>query len=72
MRHSTFTELLVGEFGRAYAASLARDHVLTALGDTAEQALARGIPVRTVWNAVCDDFDVPPERRLGADKPARR
>lgn len=54
------------EFGPAYAGSLARDHVIGALGDrTATQALADGEPPRRVWVALCDDMDVPEERRFG-------
>lgn len=61
------------EFGAAYAGTLARDHVIHALGDrTVEQALAEGEPPRRVWQALCDDMDVPEPRRLGRDvKPAR-
>ncbi len=73
MRHSQFWTLLREEFGEAYAASLARDHTFAALGDrTAEQALADGIPPRDVWSAVCADFDVPPARRFGRDRPPGR
>ncbi len=55
-------------FGAAYAGSLARDHVLGALGQrSAVQALADGVPPRQVWEALCDDMDVPAERRLGRD-----
>lgn len=54
------------EFGHAYAGSLARDHVLGALGNrTVAQALGDGEPPRTVWLALCDDMDVPASRRLG-------
>ena len=56
------------EFGAAYAGSLARDHVLGALGNrTVVQALADGEAPRAVWEALCTDMDVPPERRLGRD-----
>lgn len=54
------------EFGSRYADSLARDHVLGALGDrTVLQAIEDGVPPRTVWEAVCEDLDVPESRRLG-------
>lgn len=54
------------EFGPAYSGSLARDHVIGALGDrTAAQALADGEPPRRVWVALCEDMDVPEERRFG-------
>ena len=68
MRHSRLAELLEDEFGPAYAATIRRDHVLVSLGgDTVDGALARGIPPRQVWAAICADFDVPPQRRLGRE-----
>lgn len=73
MRHSDLWRLLGEEFGRGYAASLAHDHALSTLGSrTVKQALADGVPPRQVWLAVCEDFRVPPERRLGRDRPRRR
>ena len=61
------------EFGEAYARLLARTHVLGALGGrTAEESLEQGERPRTVWRALCDDLDVPEERRLGRDHPPRR
>ncbi|HSU75403.1 MAG TPA: DUF3046 domain-containing protein [Terrabacter sp.] len=68
MRISHFWTLMDDEFGAAYAGSLARDHVLGALGNrTVVQALADGEPPRAVWEAICVDMDVPQERRLGRD-----
>jgi hypothetical protein len=65
---SHFWTLMEDEFGEGYARSLARDHVLGALGNrTVLQALADGDPPRRVWEALCDDLDVPAERRLGRD-----
>jgi hypothetical protein len=56
------------EFGPAYARSLARDHVLGALGNrTPLEALETGIKPREAWLALCADMDVPPERRLGKE-----
>ncbi|MEI2732514.1 MAG: DUF3046 domain-containing protein [Dermatophilaceae bacterium] len=73
MRHSDLRRLLDEEFGPAYAASLARDHTLTALGSrTVERALSDGIPPRQVWLAVCEDFQVPPDRRHGLERRPRR
>lgn len=72
MRHSQLQQMLADEFGAGYAATLLRDHVLTALGGrTGEQALADGIPPQQVWAAVCADFDVPPARRFGRERPNR-
>ena len=53
------------EFGEVYAGVLLRDHWLTALGATGLEALDRGIPAREVWVAVCDEMQVPIERRHG-------
>jgi hypothetical protein len=75
MRMSDFWRLMDDEFGAAYARSLARDHVLGALGNrTPLQALDSGVPPREVWSAMCADMDVPAERRLGreARSPKRR
>jgi hypothetical protein len=66
MRISDFWRLMDDEFGAAYAHSLARDHVLGALGNrTSLQALESGITPREAWLALCADMDVPVERRLG-------
>jgi hypothetical protein len=64
VRLTQFRELMTDEFGAARAASVARDHVLAALGGrTVEEALEAGIDPRRVWLAVCDAYDVPPARR---------
>jgi DUF3046 family protein len=70
---SEFWDLVDTEFGRSSSRTLTRDHVLAALGNrTAEQALAAGVPPRDVWLALCDDLDVPPERRFGREMPRER
>jgi hypothetical protein len=52
------------QFGEAYADSVAKDHVLSALGSrTVHQALADGEDPKVVWRAVCDAFRVPERRR---------
>lgn len=72
MRLSAFWQLMEEEFGPAYARSLADRHVLGVLGGvTASEALAGGTSPRRVWEAICDDLDVPEERRLGRDVPTR-
>ena len=51
-------------FGESYADSLARDHVLSTLsGRTVEQALSEGEDAKTVWRAVCAEFEVPARER---------
>lgn len=61
------------EFGAAYAPSLARSHVLAALGGrTPHEALEAGCAPREVWLAVCEDLDVPESRRHGRELPPPR
>jgi hypothetical protein len=68
MRISDFWRLMDDEFGPAYAHSLARDHVLGALGNrTPMQALESGTKPREAWLALCADMDVPAERWLGKE-----
>jgi hypothetical protein len=72
VRLSEFRRLMNDEFGEAYAGTVARRHSIRALGSrTAEEALEAGVPPRTVWLALCDDMDVPEERRFGKDRKAR-
>lgn len=73
MRMSEFWQLVDDEFGTGYGRTLVRDQVLQALGDrTGEQALAAGERPRTVWVALCEALDVPPQRRWGRDpRPSR-
>lgn len=66
VRLADFWELARAEFGPGYAASLVDQHVIGSLeGRTARAALDDGVAPRLVWSALCDDFDVPAERRLG-------
>ena len=65
VRQTDFWERMRRSFGESYADSLARDHVLATLaGRTVEQALADGEDVKTVWRAVCSEFEVPAPERL--------
>jgi len=64
VRLSEFWERMRTQFGDTYAASVAKDHVFAELGDrTVEQALADGEDAKTVWRAVCAEFDVPQNLR---------
>jgi hypothetical protein len=73
VRSSEFWELMREEFGSGYAATLAREHVVSALGErTADQALADGLDARDVWLALCADLEVPRERWFGRDDPRKR
>ncbi len=46
------------------AQSVVRDHVFAALGGrTAADALEAGLPVRRVWLAICEEYEVPVKDR---------
>ncbi len=54
---------------------LMTDLVLGAVGNrTASEALEAGVPPRDIWLALCDETDVPAERRYGVGRlePRRR
>ncbi|SDC47487.1 Protein of unknown function [Actinokineospora iranica] len=56
--------MLAEEFGVSRADTIARDHVFAALGGrTVDQALEAGLPTKEIWQAVCDAFEIPAERR---------
>jgi hypothetical protein len=64
VRLTEFWERMNSQFGQEYAASVAQDYVLAAIGGrTVNQALADGVPVKSIWRAVCDAFDVPDSLR---------
>lgn len=64
MRLSEFWQRMRAQFGDSYASSVAKDHVLAELGGrTVDQALADGVDAKTVWRAVCEEFDVPSSLR---------
>jgi Protein of unknown function (DUF3046) len=64
VRLTVFWEKMRGQFGEAYAASVAKDYVLAGLGGaTVNQALAAGKEPKTVWLAVCEAFEIPEEAR---------
>ncbi|WP_127472597.1 DUF3046 domain-containing protein [Microbacterium sulfonylureivorans] len=68
MRRSEFDRAVRDEFG-AGAGGLIVDLVLASLGSrTAAQALDGGVPPRDVWLALCEEMDVPAERRYGAGR----
>ncbi|GAA1845536.1 DUF3046 domain-containing protein [Agromyces salentinus] len=71
MKLSEFQFAVDQEFGPAYGAVVVTDLALAGVGGrTAREALAAGVPARTVWFALCDATDVPEERRHGAGRPA--
>jgi len=66
MRLSEFRLAISDEFGEAYGKVLTHDLVLGELGGlTADQAVAKGIPARAIWLALCRASDVPESRWYG-------
>lgn len=64
MRITVFRRMMDDEFGEMRAATISADHVFTALGGvTVDGAIDQGIDPRTIWQAVCEEFDVPEARR---------
>ncbi len=52
------------QFGAVYSQSVAKDYVLSGIGDrTVAQALTDGEDVRVIWRAVCAAFPVPERLR---------
>ena len=73
VRRTEFWRLMEDEFGGPRARMLADHHALTSLGSvSAAVALERGDSPKTVWQAICADLGVPPERRFGRDRPVKR
>lgn len=72
MRLTEFHQLIADEFGRREGEWIAHSHVLTVAdgsSGTAEELIDAGVDPGEVWRSLCDDFDVPEERRLGVDRP---
>ncbi|MGY1632914.1 DUF3046 domain-containing protein [Geodermatophilus sp. SYSU D01186] len=64
MRLQDFWSRLTEQFGPIRAESVARDHVFSSLGGrSAVDALEAGLPVRRVWLAICEEYDVPRKDR---------
>ncbi|HEY0637652.1 MAG TPA: DUF3046 domain-containing protein [Pseudonocardiaceae bacterium] len=64
MRLTHFRQQMADEFGRMRADMIARDHVFSVFGDrTVNQALDAGFDPKEIWRALCEAYDVPPERR---------
>jgi hypothetical protein len=74
MRRSEFNRAVADEFG-ARANAVVTDLVLSKVGGrTAADAIAAGVDPREVWLAMCEELDVPAERRYGVGRlePRRR
>lgn len=64
MRLTEFWVRMKEQFGDVYAESLAKDYVLSNLGErTVNKALADGEDPKVVWRAVCDTFNLPDSLR---------
>jgi hypothetical protein len=64
VRLTEFWVRMKEQFGDVYAESLAKDYVLSNLGErTVNKALADGEDPKIVWRAVCDTFNVPDSLR---------
>jgi hypothetical protein len=58
VRLSDFWQRMELRFGVGYAQSVAADYRVTALGATVVEALERGDSPKSVWRAVCQEFEV--------------
>lgn len=67
MRLTEYHQLIVDEFGESEGKWISHSHVLAKLGGTADELIERGVDPRDVWLELCEDFEVPEERRLGVD-----
>ncbi|WP_086821175.1 DUF3046 domain-containing protein [Allokutzneria sp. NRRL B-24872] len=64
MRITLFRSRMNDEFGSVRAELMASTHVFSSLGGrTVDQAMEAGMDPKRIWLAVCEAFDVPPERR---------
>jgi hypothetical protein len=64
VRLQEFWSRLDRQFGPMRAQSVARDHVYSVLGGrSAVDAIDAGLPVRKVWLAICEAYEVPAKER---------
>lgn len=64
MRLTDFWDRMNHQFGRTYAGSVARDQAIARLGGRSVlEALEAGEDPKSVWQAVCEHFDVPVSQR---------
>ncbi|WP_426324719.1 DUF3046 domain-containing protein [Microbacterium sp. E-13] len=74
MRRSEFNRAVAEEFG-ARANAVVNDLVLSKIGGrSAADAIDAGLDPREVWLALCEELDVPADRRYGVGRlePRRR
>lgn len=64
MRHTEFWDRMESALGGAFARHWASTHVMSALGGrTADEALAAGVPPKTVWRVVHSELELPDRER---------
>jgi hypothetical protein len=64
VRLQEFWTRLDRQFGSMRAHSVARDHVFAVLGGrSAVDAIDAGLPVRKVWLAICEEYEVQARER---------
>jgi hypothetical protein len=64
VRLQEFWSRLDSQFGPMRAHSVARDHIFSVLGGrSAIDAIDAGVPVRKVWLAICEEYEVPVKER---------
>jgi hypothetical protein len=63
VRLTDFWRRMETRFGKTYARSVAADYRLPLLGSTVDEAIARGVETKQVWQAVCAEFDMPGQLR---------
>ncbi|AGF72698.1 hypothetical protein A605_08480 [Corynebacterium halotolerans YIM 70093 = DSM 44683] len=68
MRLTEFHQLIQDEFGHGQGNWILHSHVPAGYDRTVEQLIEDGLSLRKLWAVLCDDFDVPEERRLGVDR----
>ncbi|WP_348771153.1 DUF3046 domain-containing protein [Canibacter zhuwentaonis] len=68
LRLSEFKRACELEFGVAQATVLISEYWLPQLRATPAEALSSNADVRRVWLALCEEMNVPEERRHGAGK----
>jgi hypothetical protein len=64
VRLQEFWSRLDDQFGPMRAHSVAHDHIFSVLGGrSAIDAIDAGVPVRKVWLAICEEYEVPVKER---------
>lgn len=64
MRETEFWQRMGTHLGADYAAVWANQHNLAVLGDkTVDEALADGVPPKTIWRAVWASLELPERER---------